>query len=51
MMEAFERIAPPHAAVAVPDNVEVADLKERLARLEALLASQAKAPATEGRRA
>ena len=51
MMEVFEKIAPPHANVTVPDNVEVADLKERLARLEALFASQVKASAPEGRRA
>ena len=50
MMEVFEKIAPPHA-VSVPDNVEVADLKERLARLEALLASQAKATPSGERRA
>ena len=51
MMEVFEKIAPPHAVVptSVSDS-EVADLRERLARLEAILAAQAKASTEAGRR-
>ncbi len=41
MMEVFEKIASPHAAPKVDSN-EVSDLKERLARLEALLAAPGK---------
>lgn len=48
MMEVFERVAP-SAPVAVPDG-EVDELKARLARLEALLASQPKAVLETGRR-
>ena len=39
MMEAFERIAPPRANVAAAPD-QVAELTERLARLEALLAAK-----------
>ena len=51
MMEAFERIAPPRAEPPVPHlgETEVVELKERLARLEAMLSAQNKAP-VEGRR-
>ena len=48
MMEAFERIAPPRAEPKVDTN-EVTELRDRLARLEALIASQNKAPQGERR--
>ncbi len=53
MMEAFERIAPPRANVAsAEDHGEVAELRERLAKLEAMIMAQAKgiAGATNERR-
>lgn len=52
MMEAFERIAPPRASVEAAPTSEVIELRERLARLEAMIMSQATAkPAAEaGRR-
>ncbi len=50
MTEAFERIAPPRVEPKADTN-EVGELKERLARLEALITAQGKAPANvEGRR-
>jgi hypothetical protein len=48
MMEVFERITPPRVEPAAASN-EVADLKERLARLEAALLSQGKASGGERR--
>jgi hypothetical protein len=51
MMEAFERIAPPHAVPKSEPTSEVLELRERLARLEALIMSQnAKPAAGDGRR-
>jgi hypothetical protein len=46
MMAAFERIAPPHAT---PKVDEVVELRDRLAKLEALISAQAK-PSAEGLR-
>ena len=52
MMEAFERIAPPRAGdAAVAATDEVLELRERLAKLEALIMSQHKPTADAGRRA
>lgn len=52
MMDQFSKTigALPQAGVAVP-SAEVLELRERLAKLEALLATQAKAPAPTERRA
>jgi hypothetical protein len=50
MTEAFERIAPPRANVDATAPDKVTELTERLAKLEALLAAQAKVSVVEGRR-
>ncbi len=51
MMEAFERIAPPRYEPKAEPTSEVVELHERLAKLEALIMSQATAkPSGEGRR-
>lgn len=49
MTSLFEKIAPPRAEPK-PDDTEVADLRERLAKLEALLSAQAKSTPEAGRR-
>jgi hypothetical protein len=51
MMEAFERIAPPRHEPKAEDHSEVVELRERLAKLEALIMSQNTKPAAgDGRR-
>jgi hypothetical protein len=50
MTAIFEKIAPPRANVPAADDTEVADLRERLAKLEALLSAQAKSTPEVGRR-
>lgn len=50
MMDAFERIAPPRAEPKA-DTDEVFELRERLAKLEAMIMAQHKPSADAGRRA